>query len=118
MKKVTRVQIFSSVEEMQNRVDINGAFRIKAGRKTLCIARNVNGFYAVDNECPHQGASLATGFCSNDGELICPWHHHPFNVTTGKGRGEFIEVYPLEITDKGVFAILPQSAWDLFSDLF
>jgi nitrite reductase/ring-hydroxylating ferredoxin subunit len=118
MKKQTRVQIFSSREEMENRVDINGAERIKAGRKTLCIARNQNGFYAMEDECPHQGASLAKGFCNNEGEIICPWHHHPFNLKTGKGRGEYVDVYPLEITEKGVFVLLPQSAWDLFSDLF
>ena len=118
VKKFTRIQVFSSLEEAQNRVDINAGERIKVGNKTICIARNQKGFYALDDKCPHQGGSLAQGFCNNEGELICPWHHHGFNVQTGQGRGEYVDVYPLEITDEGVFVLLPQSSWNLFGDLF
>lgn len=117
MKGVTRIKVYSSREEAENRIEINSGEKIKAGRKTLCIARNKNGFFALDDKCPHQGASLAQGFCNNNDELICPWHHHGFDVKTGKGKGEYVEVYPLEITNEGVFVTLPRSLWDLFGDL-
>lgn len=118
MTRQTRIKVFSSREEAENRVEINGAERIKAGKKTLCIARNKHGFYAIDDKCPHQGASLAQGFCNDEGEIICPWHHHAFDVKTGKGTGEYVDSYPIEFEDDGVFVVLPKSAWRLFSDLF
>ena len=97
---------------------MNGAELIIAGNKKLCIARNQHGFYALNNKCPHQGGSLSQGFCNDEGEIICPWHHHGFDVTTGQGSGEYVEVYPLEIKDDGVFVLFPKSAWDIFGDLF
>ena len=115
MNKYTRIKIFSSLEEAENRVDMNGAEFIKAGNKNLCIARNQNGFHAFDNKCPHQGGALSKGFCNNEDEIICPWHHHGFNVKTGQGKGEYIDVYQLEFTDEGIFVLLPKSFWSFFN---
>jgi nitrite reductase (NADH) small subunit len=44
---------------------------------------NIGGtFYAIDDLCPHQGASLSAGWL--DGTTItCPWHAWCFNVTDG-----------------------------------
>lgn len=39
-------------------------------------------FYALENTCPHQGASLAEGWI--DGTTVtCPWHAWCFNLTDG-----------------------------------
>ena len=48
---------------------------------------NVDGqLYAIDDQCPHQQASLATG--TLDGSTVtCPWHGWSFDVRTGKGVG-------------------------------
>lgn len=56
---------------------------IKIQRYTIALA-NVDGrFYAVDNECLHQGGPLAEGELS--GELIeCPWHFWQWNMLTGE----------------------------------
>jgi nitrite reductase (NADH) small subunit len=61
---------------------------------------NANGtFYALRNQCPHQGAPLCEGPVSGtclpsgagqfvyarDGEILrCPWHGWEFDVTNGK----------------------------------
>jgi 3-phenylpropionate/trans-cinnamate dioxygenase ferredoxin subunit len=61
---------------------------------------NVRGeFYAVRNQCPHQGAPLAQGVLSGtclpsapgefvyarDGEILrCPWHAWEFDLTNGR----------------------------------
>lgn len=53
-----------------------------AGRKLALF--NVNGrIFAIDDTCPHDGASLAEG--ALDGTTItCPWHSAEFDVTCGK----------------------------------
>jgi phenylpropionate dioxygenase-like ring-hydroxylating dioxygenase large terminal subunit len=33
----------------------------------------------LSNACPHRGASLANGSCSEDREIICPFHGWQFN---------------------------------------
>lgn len=43
----------------------------------------LNGeFYAIDNTCPHRGASLGGGEVEGE-EVICPFHGWRFNVKTG-----------------------------------
>lgn len=44
---------------------------------------NLGGrYYAINDLCPHQGASLADGEVE-DGVVACPWHAWRFRVTDG-----------------------------------
>ncbi len=44
---------------------------------------NVGGqYYALDDVCPHRGASLSEGDLEG-GEVICPWHGARFELGTG-----------------------------------
>jgi nitrite reductase (NADH) small subunit/3-phenylpropionate/trans-cinnamate dioxygenase ferredoxin subunit len=40
-------------------------------------------FFAIDDFCPHMGASLAGGFMA-DGIVTCPWHAWRFCVQDGR----------------------------------
>ena len=43
----------------------------------------VNGrYFAINDSCPHMGASLATGYVENDA-VTCPWHAWRFCVKDG-----------------------------------
>lgn len=46
---------------------------------------NVDGkFTAIDDLCPHMGASLASGFLNKENMTVaCPWHGWRFNVVDG-----------------------------------
>lgn len=56
--------------------------QVQAGGKVLALF-NVNGtFYAIDDTCPHRGASLAEGELEGH-QVVCPWHAASFDVTTG-----------------------------------
>lgn len=45
---------------------------------------NVEGtFYAIDDACPHQGASLSEGEVRGC-VVTCPWHGWEYDVTNGK----------------------------------
>ena len=57
------------------------AFEI--GEKRIAIFHVDGKFHAIDDACPHAGASLAEGYLEN-GKVGCPWHYAEFELTTGK----------------------------------
>ena len=93
------------VDEIQpgkmKRVDIDG-------HRILLV--NVNGnFYATDDTCTHEDASLSTGFLK--GELVkCPLHGSRFNVRTGEVLEDPAEdnltTYPVRIEDNDILISL------------
>jgi len=74
--------------------------RLDIGNRRILLA-NVGGrYYAVDDTCTHEDASLSTGFLN--GELIkCPLHGSRFNVRTGEALEEPAEAalrtYPVRL---------------------
>jgi 3-phenylpropionate/trans-cinnamate dioxygenase ferredoxin component len=75
--------------------------------REILLANIEDSYYAVDNKCPHMGASLSDG--KLDGRnIVCPKHGSKFDVQTGKvaqsGKMLFINVrvkdlhiYPVKI---------------------
>ncbi len=63
---------------------------LQPGEGKVCLAGNreialfnLNGvYYAIDNECPHNGGPLGEGQLNGD-TVTCPWHGWKFNVCTG-----------------------------------
>ena len=52
------------------------------GDKRVAVFNVDGGFYAIDDTCPHAGASLAEGELE-DGKICCPWHYAEFELATG-----------------------------------
>jgi nitrite reductase (NADH) small subunit/3-phenylpropionate/trans-cinnamate dioxygenase ferredoxin subunit len=50
--------------------------------KDIAIFRTNGVLHAIDDVCPHQGASLAGGFVE-DGCVTCPWHYWRFRLADG-----------------------------------
>jgi len=73
--------------------------------KALCIVGDNNAIYAVAAKCPHAGADLSNGWCDR-GQLVCPFHRYSYDLQTGKGaqgQNDFIETFPVEIREDGVY---------------
>lgn len=68
--------------------------------KEYCIINQKGKIYAIDNICPHQGASLGLGDIKGN-EIICPLHQWRFNFKTGACSVEkyCVERYEVEIVD-------------------
>jgi nitrite reductase (NADH) small subunit len=63
------------------------AVAVTAGRHTVAVFRIGDAFFAVNNACPHKGASLCDGeVMPAEGMVRCPWHH--WNWRLGDGRLE------------------------------
>ncbi len=55
---------------------------VTAGETTLLLSHVDGEVYAISGHCSHYGAPLAQGALSGR-QVICPWHHACFDVTTG-----------------------------------
>jgi nitrite reductase (NADH) small subunit len=55
---------------------------VVVGNKLIALFR-VNGqYFAIDDVCPHMGASLSGGEVQ-DGIVTCPWHAWRFRLSDG-----------------------------------
>lgn len=73
--------------------------------KKICVVKVDHEFFAVQNKCPHAGASLSSGFCI-DKKIICPYHRFEYNLETGKGapgQNDYIDTFPIEVRSDGVY---------------
>jgi nitrite reductase (NADH) small subunit/3-phenylpropionate/trans-cinnamate dioxygenase ferredoxin subunit len=55
---------------------------VVAGGKVIALFRVGDEFHAIDDTCPHMGASLGAGHLEG-GVVTCPWHAWRFRVTDG-----------------------------------
>ncbi len=55
---------------------------ISLGNQLIALFVVAGKFYAIDDVCPHMGASLSGGYLEND-IVTCPWHAWRFRVTDG-----------------------------------
>src|ERR1700722_10928024 len=55
---------------------------VSVGGKLVALFHDGGGFHAIDDTCPHMGASLADGFVE-DGTVTCPWHAWRFRLNDG-----------------------------------
>jgi len=113
-------------------VPVGHADEIPVGQKKIVqvdhlsigVYHLADGFYAIRNYCPHQGAELCRGTVhgtnrpSEVGEfrpdflgriLRCPWHGWEFDIKTGKGlydaKGR-VAVYEVRVAPDGTLSVV------------
>ena len=65
--------------------------------------------YAVDDRCPHRGASLGEGLLTA-GTVTCPWHGWTFDVRTGRNPLDpdtVVACYPVRRVGEDVEVEIP-----------
>jgi len=91
---------------------------VKLDGKKICLIKHQSRLYAVQNTCPHAGGILSGGWCKH-GHIICPIHRYEYDLQTGRGaagQGDYIDIYPVEEREDGVYIGLKESFWKrLFS---
>jgi nitrite reductase/ring-hydroxylating ferredoxin subunit len=110
------IKIFESQTEFENYVQLNTFIQFQLKGEKICVTRTSKGVYAVQDNCPHNGASLSKGFCSNNNEIICPLHRYSFDLESGRATsgGAFaLKKYPLKIQNDGVFVGIKAKWWEL-----
>jgi nitrite reductase (NADH) small subunit/3-phenylpropionate/trans-cinnamate dioxygenase ferredoxin subunit len=55
---------------------------VEVAGKLVAVFRTNGQFQAIDDVCPHMGASLSGGYLE-DGIVTCPWHAWRFRLADG-----------------------------------
>lgn len=86
-----------------------GRALLHTGRRCVALFQVDGQYYALDDSCPHQGASLAGG--KLEGRSVqCPAHGLRFDLASGCMRQSpqvRVAVYPIHIERGRVFLSLP-----------
>jgi nitrite reductase/ring-hydroxylating ferredoxin subunit len=78
---------------------------LEIDRKRIVLF-NVGGcVYAIDDVCPHRGASLSEGELEG-ATVICPWHGAIFDLATGEVRrfpvAAGVATYEVRVDDRDI----------------
>ena len=56
----------------------------QVGERLVAVFLQEGRYFAIDDLCPHMGASLGGGYLDEEGVVTCPWHAWRFCVRDGK----------------------------------
>ena len=82
------------------------------GGKEVAVFRCGGDVFAIDDMCPHMGASLAGGAVEN-GVVTCPWHAWRFRLSDGTWADNpriKIGSYPVRVEGDEVQVVPPARA--------
>ena len=71
---------------------------ITHGQVEIALFHTGEGVFAIDNSCPHAGASLHHGEVGK-GVVYCHWHDWPFRLRDGLcliHKGSSVTAYPVK----------------------
>ncbi len=78
----------------------------------VALFNNNGEFQAIDDMCPHAGASLAEGWL-DDGCVTCPWHAWQFRLEDGayiQNPRMKVDVFPVRVDGTDVIVtVAPRS---------
>lgn len=88
------------------------AFRVQGRLVALFFVDN--HYSAIDDICPHMGASLSTGHVE-DGGVICPWHAWKFCIREGtwldSPKSQLnVGKYEVRVLDDDIQVRIPENA--------
>ena len=63
-------------------IEVGKGIAYEVEDRVIAIFNNNGEYFAIDDMCPHMGASLASGFL-DDCDVACPWHGWRFDVRDG-----------------------------------
>jgi nitrite reductase (NADH) small subunit/3-phenylpropionate/trans-cinnamate dioxygenase ferredoxin subunit len=55
---------------------------VEVDTKLIAVFLDKGQYFAIDDTCPHMGASLSGGYVEN-GVVTCPWHAWRFRLADG-----------------------------------
>jgi nitrite reductase (NADH) small subunit/3-phenylpropionate/trans-cinnamate dioxygenase ferredoxin subunit len=73
---------FTTVAKVGDILEGQGIAYAVNGRM-VAVFKEGERYYAIDDFCPHMGASLAGGHVC-DGIVVCPWHAWRFCIKSGQ----------------------------------
>ena len=72
---------FISVAKLGDIPDCEGR-AVPVNGRMVALFNTAGQYWAINDTCPHMGASLATGYLEDDA-VTCPWHAWRFSIRDG-----------------------------------
>jgi nitrite reductase/ring-hydroxylating ferredoxin subunit len=91
------------------------ARKVAVGELRIALFNDGGRLHAVDDACPHQGASLSSGTL-HDGRVICPLHSWVFELETGRcprNSHDPVQVYETRCSAGTLEVRVPSGARDV-----
>jgi len=82
---------------------------VSVGDSKVAVFRVGDRWYAIQDACPHMGASLADGRVER-GQVICHWHEWKYDLDSGRNdvrKGFCARTYRVRVEDGLVFVESP-----------
>lgn len=99
MKMITWHYVLALETLKQNKMQY-----IEFKNKAICLVYHRGKVGAIDDNCPHQQASLSLGRLVN-GYVYCPWHKIGFHFATGEALNYTVNAksYPVKVKEDGIY---------------
>lgn len=84
---------------------------VEVGGRPIAVFRHGDHYFAIDDVCPHMGASLSEGYVE-DGVVTCSWHAWRFRLADGTWADNprlKIGCYPVHIVGDEVQVEVPDA---------
>lgn len=105
---------------------VEGEFKVfDLGGRPVGVVKTDQGFFAIRNRCPHQGADICGGtvtgtmvasepfeydYSEQTLVVACPWHRWEFALDTGESFGRVtnkrLVTYAVEVEDGNVYVMM------------
>lgn len=99
---------FKTVCRVQDLIEGEGK-PVEVEGKLVAVFQYQGGYFAIDDVCPHMGASLSGGYVEN-GIVTCPWHAWRFRLADGAWADSprvKTGCYPVRVVDGQVQVQVP-----------
>ena len=68
---------------LESELEEGGRKLAKAATRRMIVFRLKGKLYAIESNCPHMRFPLTDARITEDGGIICPFHHSAFDLETG-----------------------------------
>ena len=83
---------------------------VTVGERRVAVFHTRDGWYALDDTCPHRGGPLADGLLA-DRSVTCPLHERRFDLHTGEALGDGCRVAAHRVELVGAEVFVRWRAW-------
>ena len=83
----------------------------QVGDRLVAVFLQNGEYHAIDDLCPHMGASLGAGALDEDGGVMCPWHAWRFSIKDGAWLDNptlKIDTFAVRVVDDQIQVAAPQ----------
>ncbi len=110
------IKVYENRSAIENNIAIGRSEVFMLKGEKVCIAHTAKGFFAVQDKCPHNAASLSKGYCTSENEIVCPLHRYRFDLESGRSTAGGIytlKSYPIEFREDGVYVGIKAKWWEM-----